>query len=111
MRAGLTRRHLLKGLIAGGLCAVPPLAPGTAATHAGPVSAEPPPAASALCTCPRVRTYSVYCGNAPIVETTLTYRCPRCGKQVVEHGWRLAEPYYRYSTTAPDPGPEGGPAV
>jgi hypothetical protein len=56
------------------------------AAPAAPAVAPQPP----RCTCRRsTGVYEVYCGPEPTVEYTLTYPCPGCGKQVVEHGYRL----------------------
>jgi hypothetical protein len=88
MPSGVTRRHLLKGLVAGGLFGVPPLA-SPAAPASAPAPAQPP-----RCNCPRTLSYCAYVGDAPTIPTTLTYQCPRCGRQVVEHGFRMAGACY-----------------
>ena len=82
MPTGVSRRRLLKGLLAGGLLGVP------AAQAPAPVAARPAvPAEPPRCTCRRTGIYWGWGGGAAeIVRNVLTYQCPACGKQVVEHG-------------------------
>jgi hypothetical protein len=90
MRAGVSRRHLLQGLLAGGLLGLPAPEPPPA-----PAAPEPP-----RCRCPRAGTYAAYGGNGATVPVTLTYPCPRCGQRVVEYSFRMAEAWYPYSAAA-----------
>ena len=97
------RLRVLCGQLLGGLVSRrdrgdrsrPPLA----GRGAGPVAAVEQP----RCQCPRSITYSAYCGHEPTIPYTVTYQCPRCGKLVVEHGFRMAEACYPFAASCLSP--------
>jgi hypothetical protein len=93
MRPGVTRRHLLRGLIAGQLLGASPVGPGR--SRAGRAAGVYLPA--------RAEHQPVRRADADQGE--LTYRRPRCARQVVERDWRLAEVCSPYTSAGPDPRP------
>jgi hypothetical protein len=58
---------------------------------AGPAPPRAPVTEQPYSACPRPVSCSAYCGDEWTVAYTLTYRCPRCGKPGVGHGFRMAD--------------------